>query len=59
MSVVKKSGINNALHPVRPFCQDVNYKLLLLRFPSSHITIRAYNPLHIFLDVLFLSPLVV
>jgi hypothetical protein len=58
VSVIKKQGIN-ALHSIRSFRQDVNHKLLVLRFPSSHVTIRAYDPLDIALDIFLLSALVV
>jgi len=58
VSVMKKQGIN-ALHSIRSFRQDVSHKLLVLRFPSSHVTIGAYDPLDIALDVFFLSALLV
>jgi len=54
----KKGGISD-LHPIRSLCQDVNHKLLVLRCPSSHISICVYDRLDIILDVLLLSSLLV
>ena len=43
MSVMMKTSID-ALHPVCSFCQDINHKLPVLRFPSSHpAVIRVYD----------------
>jgi hypothetical protein len=58
VSVMKKGGIS-ALHSIRSFCQDVNYKLPVLLFPSSHRSVRVYDRLDIVLDVLLLSSLLV
>src|SRR5260221_964577 len=54
---VKMNGIN-ALHPIGLFCQGINDKLLMLLFPSSHLSTRVHHRLDILLNVLHLSPLV-
>ena len=58
LSVVKKSSIN-ILHPVCSLCQNINHKLLVLRCPSTHSSVRVYDRLDVVFNVFLLSALVV
>ena len=55
--VNKQSNID--LHPIRPFYQDVNDELLVLRLPSLHFSICVNHRLDVVFDVLLLSALIV
>src|SRR6266850_4167111 len=50
MRLEKKHDINS-LQSVRSFRQDINHKMLVLRFPPLHVYIRASDPLDIVLDI--------
>jgi hypothetical protein len=55
---VVKNEDADPLHSIRSFYQDINDKLLVLHFPSSHLSIRINERLDVVVDVLELSPLI-
>ena len=57
MRVVKNEDVI-PLHSIRSFYQDINDKLFVLHFPSSHLSIRINERLDVVVDVLELSPLI-
>jgi len=59
MSITRQELEIDALHPVSSFCQGVNDKLLMLRFPFSHLSIRGDDTLDVVVNILHLALLAV
>jgi hypothetical protein len=49
----------NALHAICFLYKGIDHIMLLLLFPSSHVSVHVYNPFDVVLNVMLLSTFVV